>query len=659
MAEADARKDMYSTPWLAAIATLVAISLAVFAYQPGLVGPFLFDDFGTLAALGELGGVRDWATMRAFVLGGDSGPSGRPLSLLSFLIDGTTWPADPWPFKRTNLVIHIITSLALADVTRRLLLAVGTEPSRARWLALASATLWLLHPFLLSTTLYIVQRMAQLSTLFVLVGLSGYMYGRSLLSHNPVRGHIAMATALTLGTGLAILCKENGVLLPILVLVTELTVFSAEERSAVQPNRAWLAIFVVVPSIVVFSYLLTFAIGDNWLVANPDRGISVYERVLTQTRILFDYLHHWFIPSLYTSGVFQDHHTPSTGLFRPLTTALSLLGHIAIVSFAVATRRKYSIASFAVLFFYAAHLLESSFVNLELYFEHRNYLPAAFLSLLILLPLSQLTDRRLAIGIVVVMCLTLFSLTRYSADVWSSYRSIVTAAANAAPNSARAQQQYALILFNSGDMSGAQRVMSAATTRLPQKESLQLYKTILSCTAGRDASSDFMTLSELVSEKMFDVRLFQHYEALTTLVSNGNCEPISLTDLRSMYAGMQKHELNRNPRLVGFHQLYFLIGFTELQLGNITEAQTHFRQSLHSRPTPGRAMLMAAVMASNEEYYSAKVFSDIALAMLDTQADHNSFFRMTADVQAFREQLRTLLDDVRTQGGHGLAPPQR
>ena len=42
-------------------------------------------------------------------------------------------------------------------------------------------------------------------------------------------------------------------------------------------------------------------------------------------------------------------------------------------------RRKYPLLALPVLFFFAGHLLESTVIGLELYFEHRNYLPAAFL----------------------------------------------------------------------------------------------------------------------------------------------------------------------------------------------------------------------------------------------------------------------------------------
>ena len=361
------------------VAGAVLACVAVLAYWPGLAGPFLFDDFGSIAALGDLGGVSDWTTFKAFVLGGNSGPTGRPLALLTFLLDSTTWPADPWPFKRTNLLIHIGNGLLVAMLGSKVLQLAGYDSGRARWLGLLSAALWLLHPFLVSTTLYAVQRMAQLSTLFILLGLISHLQLRAQLATRPLPTYAAMAVSMTVFTVLAALCKENGVLLPLFIGLVELTVQGNARFGQVTLKRAWRIVFLAGPAVLLCAYLLTHTLNGAWLEPNLTRGISVYERTLTEARVLFDYLRHWFAPDLYTSGVFQDHYQASRGFFTPLTTALACVAHLAIITAALHFRRRYPVPVFSVLFFYCGHLLESTVVNLELYFEHRNYLAAAFL----------------------------------------------------------------------------------------------------------------------------------------------------------------------------------------------------------------------------------------------------------------------------------------
>ena len=108
-------------------AAILLSAATVFAYWPGLYGPFLFDDFGSLSELGDLGGVRDWVTFKAFVFGGNAGPTGRPLALLTFLIDGNNWPTDPWPFKRTNLAIHLLNGAIIGFLSHRFLRLAGVD----------------------------------------------------------------------------------------------------------------------------------------------------------------------------------------------------------------------------------------------------------------------------------------------------------------------------------------------------------------------------------------------------------------------------------------------------------------------------------------------------------------------------------------------------
>src|SRR5688572_16106540 len=82
--------------------------LAFFAWRPGLSGGFLFDDYVNLPALGAMGAVDNAAAFWRFVTSGTADPTGRPIALLSFLLDANNWPADPSPFLRTSLMLHMV-----------------------------------------------------------------------------------------------------------------------------------------------------------------------------------------------------------------------------------------------------------------------------------------------------------------------------------------------------------------------------------------------------------------------------------------------------------------------------------------------------------------------------------------------------------------------
>ena len=478
------RAGLSPTPLAAAwLAVLVA---TVVAYWPGLQGTFVFDDFTVLGKLGDFGGVRDWDTLKAFVLGGTTGPTGRPLALLSFLVDANNWPADAWAFKRTNLIIHLANGLLLGVLTRQILVLVGVDPMRAKWLALFSASLWLLHPFLVSTTMYVVQRMTQLATLCTLAGMITYLHGRSRIQSNPRQAYVVMTAGLVGFSLLGVLCKETGAMLPMLVLVLEMTVLANSGQAHAPIDRRWFGVFLVLPSVFVVGYLAQSFLRADIFEPAPVREYSLYERLLTQPRVVATYLLHWFIPKLYTTGVFQDHIIKSTGLLAPWTTLVAALFHLGAVVFAVINRRKWSLLAFGILFFYSYHLLESTVLNLELYFEHRNYLPVTFLFLPLIVFIGSRMQARQASVAGVLVLVVLGSFTRYSATVWSDYEGMIEVSAYKAPTSARAQVLYARNLLKEGHYDASVRVIDRAAATIPHSIPLvQISRALIRCSLNR------------------------------------------------------------------------------------------------------------------------------------------------------------------------------
>ena len=526
------------TLWLAGGWTLLFIA-AVIAYWPGLSGPFILDDFGSIAALGKHGGVVDWQSFKAFVLGGNSGPTGRPISLATFLIDANSWPTDAAPFKRTNLIIHLMVGGLLGILTKQILCMLQFETREARTLALISAACWVLHPFLVSTTLYAVQRMAQLSTLFVIAGLVVYIHGRSFLQVNRRRAYLQMSLSVPIFTLLAMLSKENGILLPVLVGVVEITVIASQRGRLGAINPYWSGLFIGLPTLVIGTYLgKQFFRPDFFDVVAP-REFSLYERLLTQSRILVDYLQNWFIPKLYTTGVYQDHFIKSTGILSPLSTLLALICHALVIGFSLLYRRRWPLVAFAVLFFYGGHLLESTVLNLELYFEHRNYLSACFLFLPLIVYFSQHARKKLLISVLAGVLLLLASFTRYSATVWESEASIVEASARKAPTSARAQAEYSNILFNANLHGEALEVIERAIRIRSESDTLlQLNRLIILCNMERLQLDELQKTIEIVSTIPFDPRLLKAYNEFARVVKEGRCPTVSIEALKPMFARM-------------------------------------------------------------------------------------------------------------------------
>ena len=353
-------------PALAMAAILVA---GWYAYRPALSGTFLLDDFSNLAGLQT---VDDTRSALHFVLTGTGGPLGRPLALASFLPQAPEWGRNATPFIMVNIFIHLLNGLLVFLLARQLAEAVLTGRKEILLLAFSSMTLWLFMPLLASSSLLIVQRMTTLSATFVLSGLVLYLTARKRM---PARIDIALGgmTAALIGcTLLAMLAKENGVLLPTFVLVIEFVLLKPPRSLPILHWNAWRGIFLVAPTMLVLALLVAQVPYSDELVAR--REFTAADRVLSQARILWEYLLSAFLPSGAELGPFHESREANAFFSEPLTIVAVIAWIVAIVA-AVRWRKRYPVATFAVFWFLAGHLLESTTIPLELYFEHRNYLP--------------------------------------------------------------------------------------------------------------------------------------------------------------------------------------------------------------------------------------------------------------------------------------------
>ncbi len=176
------RTNNLLTASLFIIILLVTIAL----YWPGLNSPFIFDDMPNLNPIGKYSDLGTWRDMILFILQGDSGPTGRPVSLASFYLDDSSWKgASATDFKYTNLMIHLLNGVLIFWVSLKTAAYLNFSDTHKHLFALLAAALWLLHPIQINTVLYVVQRMTQLSTLFILTGILCYLHGRELLQKKP------------------------------------------------------------------------------------------------------------------------------------------------------------------------------------------------------------------------------------------------------------------------------------------------------------------------------------------------------------------------------------------------------------------------------------------------------------------------------------------
>ncbi len=435
---------------------MLVLILTAAAYRPGLSAGFLFDDATNLKALGAYGPVHDLDSLLRYLTSGTADPTGRPVALLSFLVDAQDWPADPAPFKRSNLILHLLNIGLLALLLQRLTrLVPSLSPLRQNLVAIAGAAFWGLHPLLVSTTLYVVQREAMLPATFTLLGLLAWLQGRTALAAGQSgHGSLWILATLPLFTLLATLSKANGALLPLLVGTLEFTVLAAWQPLPAPQARhhrrlcLWL---LLLPSTLLLAYLIHAGVAAAGSDLSGRRPWTLGERLLTQPRVLLDYLSLLWVPRPYTTGLFNDAYPVSRSVLAPASTLPALLLIVAMIAAAWALRRRQPVLAAALLFYFGGQLMESSSIPLELYFEHRNYLPALLMFWPLALALARLpapkpytpttvrTRNSLAVAMGLALILGLAGMTRARADLWgnTAEQAQVWAALN--PDSGRAQ----------------------------------------------------------------------------------------------------------------------------------------------------------------------------------------------------------------------------
>ncbi|UHQ19914.1 tetratricopeptide repeat protein [Lysobacter sp. KIS68-7] len=596
----------------ALFAWMLVLIAAWCAYAPGLSGGFVFDDFINLPALGETGPVHDAATFWRYITSGTADPTGRPIALLSFLLDARNWPADPVPFLRTNILLHLLNGTLLWCLLRRLGNGRAGAPAQVEFAAVTGAGLWLLHPLFVSTTLYIVQREAMLPATFTLLGLLGWVHGRELAATDARRGATWMLVAMVGGTLLAFLSKANGALLPLLALALDATVLrelSAREAPRVRVLRR---ILVVLPSIAIAVYLLLPL--RHMLDPIPGRPWTLAERLLTQPRILVDYFQLLFVPRVLSTGVYNDAYAASTGLLSPASTLFSLLAIAALLVGAWCARARTPAFSAAVLFFFAGQVIESTTIPLELFFEHRNYLPA----MLVFWPLGLALARwkvapAVRVGAACALLALCTVLTWQRATLWGDQPTMAALWAARSPESSRAQATASSFDVQAGHPDRALARLLPLWSQRPDDLQLALNAASAFCAQGElpaDVAQGIATALHTATEG--DMLVHRWLDRALTVVDAHSCR--GLTDATVQAFAEAAYENPKLHAIPGRRQdLLSIQGRLALRRGDAAQALRLFDRALMEEPTPQVAGVQASILASAGEY-------DRALAHLDHYA---------------------------------------
>jgi hypothetical protein len=352
------------------------IAACTLAFALGLSGPFLVDDWTNLPLAIPVDGQLDalWDAS----LANQSGLLRRPLANLSFALNYLATGPSALHFKAVNLALHIGAGFALFFLAKTMA-SVRLNETDAEACGWTVMFLWATHPAHAGVVLYAVQRMTILSGLFVLITAALYAHWRLHHGFNTRIASLARLSALG-GLGLlGLLCKENAALLPLLLGCVELYLRAARPQGAActRGESAVIGWGILLPSALLLGSVLFFW---DWIAAQyAGRPFSLGERLATQVHALADYLQQALVPLPSRFAFLYDAY-PIHRWGEP-STLLIAAGLAALVGVLVHQRRRWPGLYFGILWFLCAHAMESSVLPLELFWEHRNYLPLAGLTL--------------------------------------------------------------------------------------------------------------------------------------------------------------------------------------------------------------------------------------------------------------------------------------
>jgi len=435
-----------------------AFIITTLVYWPGLSGGWLFDDYPNIV---DNRGVQPHdANLPSLIGAALSSPSSefkRPLSSLSFAADYLTGGLDPFGWKLTNLIIHLLNGALVFLLARALLSASRTTRPADGICAYTVAALiaggWMLLPINLTGVLYVVQRMESLANLFVMLGLVGYVAGRRRMltdaTIQPGRngaywaGFSLCAISVVFATAVGALAKETAVMLPLYACLIEWALFRFASRDGAHDWRLF-ALFAIV-------LVLPLVIGLAWLapkVASPGywstRDFTLGTRLLSEARIVVDYLVWTLLPTPRTLSFYHDDFAISTGLLSPWTTLACMVVLAGLVAITVWLRPRQPLVALGIALFLGCQLLTGTVLPLELVYEHRNYF-ASFGLLLAMVPVLAVPmthfmalPRRVLLGGLLLLWIGQTALT---ASAWGNPLQLAKTLADRAPDSPRAQYE--------------------------------------------------------------------------------------------------------------------------------------------------------------------------------------------------------------------------
>jgi len=315
----------------------------------------------------------------------------RFVGYLSLATNYSIHQTDVFGYHVFNLLIHILSGCAVYFLVRFLAaVSIGNKDNIQSsafvvFLPFLAALLFALHPLQTQAVSYIIQRHASLAAFFYIATLASYTFAR-----NSKKTTYFVLTAIFLL--LALLSKENTVTIPISLLAIELLFF---QQLSKQKLLLWLGsgllLLLLIATIFHYAFGINLEVIDQYTHTQDVKDISRLQYFSTQMLVIWHYIKLYFLPL----GLHLDYDISLQQGFFNFPVIAAFFAHLLLIIVAFIFYKTNPIVTFAVLFYYIAHSVESGIIPIkDLVFEHRTYLPNLGLSILTAYVLCYLLDMR-------------------------------------------------------------------------------------------------------------------------------------------------------------------------------------------------------------------------------------------------------------------------
>jgi protein O-mannosyl-transferase len=440
---------------------ILLFSLILLSYSNTFTVPFHLDDFHNIIQNPKLhitdvypktiydALIKNSAKSRIFY---------RPVSNMTFALNWYFSEKAVLGYHIVNITVHFLTAIFLYLTFLALLNTPNIEGlyrGNEHFIALLAVCLWAINPIQTQAVTYIVQRMASMAAMFYVIGIYFYINARISVSFKK---KLFLFSGVLVSFLLSVGSKENAMMLPISLFILEVLFFQKMAESGVRKKIVYFGIIII--TTIVLLGLFLFLNGDfvkNIQEGYEKRTFSLFERLITQPRIVLFYLSQIFYPIADRLSIDHDIQV-SIGLFSPWTTLPAIMAIICLLCTAFWQMNKRPLLAFAIFFFFINHIIESSFIPLEMVFEHRNYLPSLFLFLPVAAGLKWLIDyyasykkvmKGLLIGFITLLIFMLGFGTYIRNMVWKNGKILWEDTIAKAPGRARGYQNLASVYYES------------------------------------------------------------------------------------------------------------------------------------------------------------------------------------------------------------------